>query len=183
MAAHRVDFINKNDARSLFLGLFKHIAYARGTDTDKHLDKVRAGYRKKGNFCFAGYCLSKQGLSRSRRANHERATRNTTTQPLKLAGVHEKFNELLDFFLSFVHACNIIKRSLDLIFRQQAGFTFAKRQGTASAPNSTLHLPHKKHEDGDNDQDRKACDEQLSPKSFGFGFFPHDLDVVFHQIV
>ena len=70
MAAHRVDFINKNDARSLFLALFKHIAYARGTDTDKHLDKVRARYRKKGNFCFAGYCLSKQGLSRSRRANH-----------------------------------------------------------------------------------------------------------------
>src|SRR5207249_11230710 len=42
MTADGVDFVDENDARRRFFALLEHVAYARGTDSDKHLNKVRA---------------------------------------------------------------------------------------------------------------------------------------------
>src|SRR3546814_5177522 len=42
LAANRVDFIDKDDARRLFLGIFEHIAHTRRAATDEHLDDIGA---------------------------------------------------------------------------------------------------------------------------------------------
>ena len=40
--ADRIEFVDEDDARSLFLGLVEHVANSGCANTDKHLDKVRA---------------------------------------------------------------------------------------------------------------------------------------------
>src|SRR5437762_9469252 len=40
MTSHRVDFIYKDDARSVFLALLEKVAHARCADADEHFDKV-----------------------------------------------------------------------------------------------------------------------------------------------
>ena len=42
MAADGVDFVDKDDAGRVLLGLFEHVAHAGGADADEHLDEVRA---------------------------------------------------------------------------------------------------------------------------------------------
>src|SRR5205807_5799536 len=37
VTADRVDFIDEDDARRVFLALFKEVAHARGADADEHL--------------------------------------------------------------------------------------------------------------------------------------------------
>src|SRR5205807_8404326 len=43
MAADRVDLVHEDDARRGLFRLLEEIAYARGADTDEHLDQVGAG--------------------------------------------------------------------------------------------------------------------------------------------
>ncbi len=54
MAADGVDFIDKDDARRVFLALHKQIAYARSAHAHEHLHKVGAADGEKGNPGFAG---------------------------------------------------------------------------------------------------------------------------------
>jgi hypothetical protein len=42
MAAHGIDFVNKDDAGRILLGLLEHVAYAGGADTDEHFDEIGA---------------------------------------------------------------------------------------------------------------------------------------------
>ena len=42
LTADGINFIDEDDARGIFLGLFEQIAHPAGTNADKHLDKFRA---------------------------------------------------------------------------------------------------------------------------------------------
>src|SRR5262249_16899863 len=46
MASDRVNFIDKDDARSILFALLEEIADAAGADADKHFDEVGAGDRE-----------------------------------------------------------------------------------------------------------------------------------------
>ena len=87
MAADRVNFIDKQQTGRIFFGLGKHIPHPRSTDTDKHLNKIRTGNRKKRNVSLTGHRFGQQGFTRTRRADHQHALRNTSAQPLKFAGI------------------------------------------------------------------------------------------------
>ena len=62
-----IEFVDKNDARRLFLGLVKHIADTGCANTDKHLDEVGTGNCKEGNPGFAGDGPRQQRLTGTRR--------------------------------------------------------------------------------------------------------------------
>src|SRR3546814_9181606 len=49
MPTHRVDLVDEDDARRGLLGLFEHVAHTRRTDTDEHLDEVRARNGEEGH--------------------------------------------------------------------------------------------------------------------------------------
>ena len=40
MTTHRINLVNKDDTRGIFLALFKHVADTAGADADKHFHKV-----------------------------------------------------------------------------------------------------------------------------------------------
>ncbi len=76
MTADRVDFIDEDDAGRVLLGLFEHVAHARGADADEHLDEVGTGNGEERHLGFAGDGAREQGLAGTRRAHHEHALRN-----------------------------------------------------------------------------------------------------------
>ena len=76
MPTHGVDFINKDDARRVFLGLLKHIPNPRCADPDEHFDEIRTGYGEKRHFGLAGNGAGQQGFAGSRRADHQRTARD-----------------------------------------------------------------------------------------------------------
>ena len=145
-----IDFINKNNARSVFLGLFKHISDAGRTNSNEHLNKIRTRNCIKRNLCFTGNSLGEQCFTRTRVACHQYASRNPATQLLKPRWITQKFNQLPHFFFGFVDTCNISKRNIVFVLGQHSGFTTPKRQSTA--PTTTLHLSHKEYPNTDQQQ-------------------------------
>ena len=52
MTADRVDFVDEDDARRVFLALLEQIADARRADADEHLDEVRSTREEERHFRF-----------------------------------------------------------------------------------------------------------------------------------
>ena len=64
-----IKFIDKDDARGLFLGLFEQVTDASSTRTNEKFYKFRAGNNEEGNLCFASHRLGEQCFAGSRRAD------------------------------------------------------------------------------------------------------------------
>ena len=54
-----VKFVNKDNTGRILLASFKQISNARGTHSNKHLDKVRTTNAVEWNICFSSDCASK----------------------------------------------------------------------------------------------------------------------------
>ena len=63
LAAHRIDFVDEDDAGGVLLGVFKHVAHARRAHAHEHFHEVRARNREKRHAGFAGNGLGKQRLA------------------------------------------------------------------------------------------------------------------------
>ena len=64
--AQGVEFVDEDNGRGVFFGLFKKVAHARGSYPDEHLDKIGAAEGEKGHARLAGNGLGQQGLTRAR---------------------------------------------------------------------------------------------------------------------
>ena len=100
----------------MLLRLSKHVAHARRTYTYKHLNKIRAGNRKKRYLRFTGNCLGKKCFTRAWRAYHQYTTWNFSTQFLKFSRITQKLYQFGYLFLSFFHSRYVVKCHVDLIF-------------------------------------------------------------------
>ena len=109
----RVDFVEEDDARRILLRLLEEVAHAAGADADEHFDEVRTRDRVEGDACFASDGLREQCLAAARRAREQHAARNTTAEFREALRVLEELDDLLDFFLRFVDACDVVERDLD----------------------------------------------------------------------
>ena len=68
MATDGVDFVDKDDARSVLLGLLEHVTDAARTDTNKHFDKVGTGNGEERHLGLSGDCFGQQGFTSSWRS-------------------------------------------------------------------------------------------------------------------
>ena len=93
--AHCIDFVDEDDAGGVLLGLLEHVAHARGTHADEHLDEVRAGYGEERHVGLAGDRAREQGLAGSGWTNQQHAARNAPAKPLEFAGVAQELDDLL----------------------------------------------------------------------------------------
>src|ERR1700678_1573093 len=89
MTAHRIDFVDEDDARRILLALLKQIAHTACAYADKHFNKVRTGDGEKRHIRLAGHSPSQQGLAGSRRSNQQHALGNAAAQLLKLLRLAE----------------------------------------------------------------------------------------------
>ena len=153
-ATHRINLVNKDDARRMLLGLLEHVADPASANTHKHLHKVRTGNTEERHLGLTRNGLGQQGFTGTGRTDHQHAAGDLATQTLKFGRITQKLNQLLHFFLGFFHPCYISKGSLDLVFTQQFGFGLAERHGATAATTAALHLAHKENKDGQNQQNR-----------------------------
>src|SRR5262249_626895 len=107
--SYRVDFIDKNYAGSVLLGLFEHIAHTRGAHTHEHLDEIGSGNAEERHFGLAGNCPRQQRLARTGIADHQHTARTAAAQLLKLARIAQEFDQFSDLLLGFFTARDVGK--------------------------------------------------------------------------
>jgi hypothetical protein len=86
LPAYSVDLVHEDDAGAVLLGLLEEVAHAAGSDTDKHLDEVRAGDGEEGHTGLPGDCAGEEGLACPWRPDEERAFGYASPELLELLG-------------------------------------------------------------------------------------------------
>jgi hypothetical protein len=152
MATDRIDLVNEDDARGVFLALLEHVAHPAGADADKHLDEVRAGDREERNIGFARNGARQQRLAGARRANQQHAFRDLAAEPLKFLRVLQVLDNLLEFLLRLVDTGDILEGDATDLLGQQPRAALAETHGTTTA---TLHLSHEENPHADQQQHRE----------------------------
>jgi hypothetical protein len=115
-------------------------------------------------------------LARTRRADHQHAFRDASAEPLKLFGVLEELDDLLDFFLGFLHAGDFLERHLVLVAAEHAGARFAEAHG-AFAGHLDLADENEIQQD-DKSHERRRREQQVHPELVGRLELERDLVII-----
>ena len=111
--AERVELIDENDAWGFGYRLLEHVAHARCTDSDKHLDKVRTRKREERNPSFSRDRFGKQGFPGSRRTHQQHASGDSSAESLVLLWVLKKIHDLMNLFDRFIDPGNVMEGNAD----------------------------------------------------------------------
>src|SRR5690606_30316891 len=133
MPADRVELVDEYDAGSLLLRLVEHVAHTRCPDTDEHFDEVRTRNGEERHFGLARDGFREQRLARARGPYHQHALGDLSAQPLELARVPEEIHDFSDLGFRLIHARNVGKRNVYLVFAQQPCLALAEGHGAAAA--------------------------------------------------
>ena len=156
MAADGVDFVDEDDAGRVLLGLLEHVAHAAGADADEHFDEVGTRDGEERHVRFAGDGAREQRLAGARRADQQRALRNLAAEALELLRVAQEFDDLLQLFLGFIDAGDVVEGDAAMAFGEQLGAALAEAHRLAAA---RLHLAHEEDPDADEQQHREPVHE------------------------
>ncbi|OQA28829.1 MAG: hypothetical protein BWY59_00654 [Verrucomicrobia bacterium ADurb.Bin345] len=159
-AAHRVDFINEDDARCVLLALLEHVAHARGADADEHLHEVRTADAEERHLRFTRNRLRQQRLARARLADQQDALGDAASELLKPLGILQELDDLLHFLLGLVHARNVREGHLVAVPRHQARAALPEAHRAAAR---NPHLPHEKEIQQPEDQQERDRARQDLP--------------------
>ena len=160
VTANRIDLVDKDDAGGGLLGLFEHVTHTGGTDTDEHLHEIRARDGKERHLGLAGNGSGEQGLTGTRRADHQHTTGDLTAKLLKLAGITQELNQFDHVILGLFYPGHVVKGDLDLILAQHARTALAEGHCPTAAA-TALHLAHKEDPHPDQQQHREPGYEDL----------------------
>ena len=72
VAAHRIDFVDEDDARGLGLCGLEELSHARSAHANEHLDKIGSAHGEERHLSLAGDCPGQKRLARARRAGYHR---------------------------------------------------------------------------------------------------------------
>ena len=109
MAADRVDLVDEDDAGGVLLRLLEHVAHAARTDADEHLDEVGTGNGEERHVRLAGDGAGEQRLAGAGRTSKQYAAWNSTAKAVKLSGVAQVLDNVLEILRGFANAGNIVK--------------------------------------------------------------------------
>ena len=160
MTADGVDLVDEDDAGRVLLALLEQVAHARRADADEHLDEVRAADREERHVGFAGDRAGEQRLAGSRRAHQQDALRDAAAELLELLRLLQELDDLLELFLRFVDAGDVLERHLLLRARRQLRLALAERQRLVAA---ALHLAHEEDPEADHQQKRAPRSTAATP--------------------
>ena len=109
-AAERVDLIEEDDARCIFLGVLEEVAHARRADADEHLDEVRATQGVVGNLGLARHRAGEERLAGAGGADQQDAPRHACPQLTETVRRLEELDDFLELVLRLVDADHLGKR-------------------------------------------------------------------------
>ena len=112
LAAYGIDFVYENNARSVFLRLFKKVPHSGCTHADKHFNEVRTADCKERHARFAGCGLGNVGFSCSRRPHKQNSLRNSGSELSVFSWVFQEVHNLRKFLFFFFKSGNIFECNL-----------------------------------------------------------------------
>ena len=118
MPSNGVEFINKDDAGSIFLPLLKKVSDPTRPHADEHLNKIRSADAEKGNAGFSCDGPSHKSLPRPGRTHQEYALGDSSTQLLEFLRFFQELNDFLKFLLRFLYTSHILEGNLLLGVRR-----------------------------------------------------------------
>ena len=151
--AHGVDLIDEHDAGRVLLRLLEHVAYAGGTHTHKHLNKIRTRDGEERHTRLTGHGPCEQRLTRTGRAHKQRTFGDFTTQAAEFLRISEELNDLFEIIFGLINARHIVKRHTALFFGEQFGLGFTKAHCPTFA--AALHPVHEENPDADQHEERQ----------------------------
>ena len=98
------------------------------------------------------------------RSDEQHALGDAAAEALELLGFAEELDDLLELFLGFVYAGDVLEGDLLLLHGQQAGAALAEAHGLVS---TGLHLAHHEEEEAEQKGDGRERDERIHPKAGG----------------
>ena len=155
-----VDFVDKNDAGLIFLGLLEEVAHARRPHADEHLHKVRAADAEERHIRLTRRRTGQKGLARAGRAQKQNTARDLGTQPGELRGVLQEMDDLLQFLLGLVAARNIVERHLGAVVQKKLCLALGEGHHLAA---SALHVVEEEYPHADQQKGRKEGGEHRHP--------------------
>ena len=117
LTTNGVDFVNKDDARHVFLCLFKQISNTACAYADKHFHKVGTTHGEEWYASLAGNCLCEQCFTSSWRAYKKHTLGDTRAHIYKALWILQKVYNFLEFFLFFLSTGNVSKANLHVGYR------------------------------------------------------------------
>ena len=165
----RVDLVDEDDRRRVRLGLLEQVTHPGRTDTDEHLDEVRAGDRVERHAGLTGDSAREQGLAGTGRAVEQHALRDLGADRLELGRIGEELLDLFEFLDRLVSAGDVGEGRLRGVLADQLGLRAAEAHHPVAA---ALHLAHHEEQHADDQQDRQQADQHRQP-----GVLLGDLDV------
>ncbi len=155
-----VDFVDEDDAGGVLLALLEKVADAGRADAYEHLNEVRAGDGEEGNVSFAGHCAGEEGLAGARRSDEEDALGDAAAEALELLSFAEELDDLLELFLGFVNAGDVLEGDLLLLHGEQTGTRLAEAHGLVAAG---LHLAEEEEPEAEEEGEGRDGDQDVEP--------------------
>ena len=155
-AAHRVDFVDENQAGGVLLALLEHVAHAGSADADEHFHEVGTADAEEGHVGLARDRLGEEGLSGTGRADHEHALGDAPAELLEAARVAQELDDLAQFLLGLVDAGDVLEGHLVAVARHHARLALAEAERTLAGHADLLaeEEVHHAHEDNDGQEVR-----------------------------
>ena len=160
--ADGVDFIDKDDAGSLFLGLFEKVAHFCGSHTHKHLDEFRSGHGKERNVGFTGYRLCEHGFSGARRTDQQDAFWHGGSDFSVFIGIMKIIHDFLKVFFGLFFSGDIVKFDTFRRFDVDFGIALSYAESQGIRPSGFLHqlFRHILSESDENDDRQDPGEEK-----------------------
>src|SRR5215831_1545438 len=152
-AAKGIELVDEDDRRRMLARLIEQVADARRADTDKHLDKLRAGDREERDPGLTGHSAGEQRLAGARRADQQHPLRRAAPEASVADRVFQEIDDLDELVLGFVDTRDIGEGDLGLLLDIDLGAAFADRHQPAEA--ALTHAADREHPDPDKENRRQ----------------------------
>lgn len=163
LAAHGVNFVNEDNRRSGFLGVFEQVAHTACAYAHEHFNELRTGNAEERHLGLARNGARQQGLARTRGAHQQAAARNFRTQRTVLVGIHQEVFDFLEFFDRFIFACHIGEGDIGAFFDIFFCLRLAKRHLRIVG---LAHLAEEENHETGNEQDGQDAAQDI-PEAIG----------------
>ena len=167
---HRINLIDENDARGLFLGLTEEVAYAGCTHAHEHFHEVRTGNGEERNVRLARYRLGQQSFTGSGRADQQGSFGDFAAQGRVFGRILQEVNDFHHLFLGAIEAGYVLEGHVDLVLVGQFAGSLAHVEGIRSAHAAVAHAPAHAAEHEDPHQNQQDGEQEplqdLAPHAF-----------------
>ena len=108
-SSDRINFVDKDDARRVFLRLVEQVSDSGRADADEHFNEIRTADCEERYACFARGRSGDIGFSGSRRAYQQNSLRNSGSEFSVFSRIFQEVNNLRKLLFFFFQPCNIVK--------------------------------------------------------------------------